>query len=193
MFRKIVVAVLAICAVSLGGCATERNYKQAFSETTALKANSSTYEVPVDKTFKAVKATLVRQGFTIEQADTATGLIKATRNFQDPKDQELSYNIIATADINAAESGSMVTLAASQQTIMHRTWHEWWHLLWIIPIFPISTEYQTVVTHEGNITESSFYTDFFAAVGKTLAPAPAATAPQAAPAPAQQPATGKLP
>jgi hypothetical protein len=158
------------------GCATQHNYKQAFSEATALQENHYQFAVPVDKTFTAIKTTFVRQGFTIEQADTRTGVLKAVRNFKDSENEEKSYNIIATADINATEEGSLVTLAASQQTILHRTWHEWWHLLWLIPLFPISTEYQTVVTAEGNITEPSFYNDFFAAVRKTLEKRPAAAA-----------------
>jgi hypothetical protein len=73
-------------------------------------------------------------------------------------------------DVNAAESDSVaVTLSASQQTILHRKWHTWWHLLWIIPLFPTGTEYQTIVTKEGNITDAAFYNDFFAALEKNIA------------------------
>ncbi len=93
------------------------------------------------------------------------GLVKATRIFQDPQMPEQSYNI--TASIYFYETGpesSNLTVAASQQTILHRQWKTWWHLLWIIPIFPTGTEYQTVVISEGNITDSPFYSDFFQAI-----------------------------
>lgn len=169
---RLLSSILTIMVLWVAGCASQSNYKQAFSEATALQENSFHFAVPIEKTFKAVKTTFVRQGFTIEQADAHTGVMKAIRNFKDSQDEEKSYNIIVTADLNATDSGCLVTLAASQQTILHRTWHEWWHLLWLIPLFPVSTEYQTVVTAEGNITETSFYSDFFGAVRKTLEKSP---------------------
>jgi hypothetical protein len=81
---------------------------------------------------------------------------------QDKEDPEISYNIHASADISEVTgSETNVSLAASQQTILHRATTTWWHLLWIIPIIPTGTEYQTLVITEGNITDPGFYTDFF--------------------------------
>jgi ABC-type oligopeptide transport system substrate-binding subunit len=166
--RFIIFGALAATAI-LAGCGGQQGYRKAFSEQTALSNNSRSFEVPTDKALRTVKQTLVRQGFTIEQADTSTGLIKAVRNMQDKDDNDVSYNINITADITeTTDKGSAVTLAASQQTVLHRKWRTWWHLLWIIPIFPTGTEYQTVVTREGNVTDAAFYEDFFAAIEKAL-------------------------
>jgi hypothetical protein len=84
---------------------------------------------------------------------------------QDKEDPEISYNIHASADVSeVAGSETNVSLAASQQTILHRATTTWWHLLWIFPIIPTGTEYQTLVVKEGNITEPAFYSDFFNAL-----------------------------
>lgn len=160
-------AVAGVLAVA-SGCAANNGYQKAFAAESAIKGNHQTFYVPADQTFRAVKMTLVRQGFTIENADAAAGLIKAVRNFQDVEDKDVSYNIIATADVTADDDNSVVTIAASQQTVLHREWHTWWHLLWIIPLFPTGTEYQTVVTQEGNVTDASFYKDFFASVDNVV-------------------------
>lgn len=170
MFIKLgrVIAVAVTVAVA-GGCATNNGYQKAFSAESAIKGNHQSFSAPLEQTFRAVKMTLVRQGFTVESADLGSGLIKAVRNFQDPTDKDVSYNIIATADVTADDENSLVTMAASQQTVLHREWHTWWHLLWIIPLFPTGTEYQTVVTQEGNVTDPVFYKDFFASVDTTVA------------------------
>ncbi|PTU33062.1 hypothetical protein [Stenotrophobium rhamnosiphilum] len=169
MFIKLSNAIALAVAIALaGGCATNDGYHKAFAAESAIKGNHQTFAAPLDQTFRAVKITLIRQGFTMESADPSSGLIKATRNFQDPVEKDVSYNIVATADVNAEDENSIVTIAASQQTILHREWHTWWKLLWIIPIFPTGTEYQTVVTKEGNVTDAAFYKDFFASVSTAV-------------------------
>jgi hypothetical protein len=163
--------------LALGGCATQSGYQSALAQHTALTGNSRTFRAPPDQTFSSAKLTLVRQGFTIENADLQTGLIKATRNLQDKEDENVSYNVVASVDItptSSARTESIVTASASQQTVLHREWHTWWHLLWILPLIPTGTEYQTVVTKEGNITEPGLYNDLFAAMEKDLQSRPAA-------------------
>lgn len=166
------------------GCASSNGYQKAFSADSAIKGNHQEFQAPLDQTFRAAKITLVRQGFTIEQADLASGVIKAVRNLQDPSDANVSYNIITTADVTSDADSSIVTLAASQQTVLHREWHDWWHLLWIIPLFPTGTEYQTVVTQEGNVTDPAFYKDFFTSVTSQIATAAASRRPVVKPEPA---------
>jgi len=176
----------ALALALLAGCGSQDGYHAAFHPKEALSGNSRVFQAVPEDAFTAVKLTLVKQGFTVEQADLRSGIIKAARNLQDAEDPSVSYNISATADLTraAAANGTMVTLAASQQTVLHRQWHTWWHLLWIIPLFPTGTEYQTVVTSEGSIRKESFYEDFFNAVGNTLTS-------QAAPAPSAAPARGE--
>lgn len=171
-------SISTIClAACLAGCASSHGYDTAFSEKQSIAANSHAFQAAKDPTFRAVTGTLVLKGFSIDQTDEAMGIIKATRSYQDPKDAETNYHITATAYVNASsDAGTIVTLSASQQTLLYRHGHSW-TLLPLLPIIPIPTgrKFETVTTGEGGITAGSFYTDFFAAVEKTLAstaPAP---------------------
>jgi hypothetical protein len=173
-----------LVAVMVSGCATPAGHHTAFSDQTGLIGNSKVLDVSASQAAKAARQVLIRQGFTIDSVDLNAGLIKATRNFQDPEKPEQSYNINASVFIleNTPESCTVVA-SASQQTILHREWKTWWHLLWIIPIFPTGTEYQTVVTQEGNVTNPTVYADFFtklAAVGAEIKVAEKAAATKAA-------------
>ena len=149
--------------MALVGCAgNQQGYQKAFDNQHSLVQNQSTFSQSADSLFKIVKQTFVQQGFTVESADSKSGIVKAVRNMEDKENPEISYNIHASADISEITgSETNVSLAASQQTILHRASTTWWHLLWILPIIPTGTEYQTLVIKEGNITEPVFYTDFF--------------------------------
>ncbi len=154
---------LPVVIMALAGCANnQQGYQRAFDSQHSLTQNQSSFSQPAESVFKIVKQTFVQQGFTVESADFKSGTVKAVRNMQDRDDAEISYNIHASADISEVTGvETNVTLAASQQTILHRSTTTWWHLLWILPIIPTGTEYQTLVVKEGNITEPGFYTDFF--------------------------------
>jgi hypothetical protein len=177
--------LIAASLLSLSGCSSQTGYSKAFSEKTALSDNSHKFVATSDQTFRTVKLTLVQQGFTIEQADIANGLIKAARTFEDPKQRKFSYLVITSVDVTETPNGkeAVVTLSASQQTILHKDSEKYFHLLGLVPI-PTGKEYQTIVTKEGNVIDKSFYNDFFAAIGRNIALMPAATArtPAAVPA-----------
>jgi hypothetical protein len=170
--RVAAVAGLGATLLTLGGCEASRTYETAFSQQTALAGNTRTYEATADRVFRASKVTLVQQGFTIEQADASTGLLKGLRTFDDPKNKKIAYLVTATVDITGASSSqTVVTMSASQQTVLHKDSHKYYHLLGLVPI-PTGKEYQTVVRAEGNITGASFYKDFFAAVSRNMAQLP---------------------
>jgi|GEM_PF-1633515 len=152
---------LVVCT-ALTGCASQNAYQGAFNSATALTNNQKAYQQSPDALFKVTKQTFIQQGFTVENADLKSGIIKAVRNLQDKEDVEISYNIHASADISeVGQNDTNVALSASQQTVLHRSTTTWWHLLWLLPIIPTGTEYQTLVIKEGTITEPAFYTDFF--------------------------------
>jgi len=160
---KLLKRLLSVVIIALAGCAAnQQGYQKAFDSQHSLTQNQSVFSQPAESIFKIAKQTLVQQGFTIESADLKSGIIKAIRNMQDKEDPEISYNIHASADIfEVTGAETNVSLAASQQTILHRSSTTWWRLLWILPIIPTGTEYQTLVIKEGNITAPSFYIDFF--------------------------------
>src|ERR1039457_330325 len=163
---RLLQGILFVAIMSLFGCArNQQEYQKAFDSQHSLTQNQCAFTQSSDSIFKIVKQTFVQQGFTIENADLKSGIVKAVRNMQDKENPDISYNIHASADIAEVEGAETnISLAASQQTILHSATTTWWHLLWIIPIIPTGTDYQTLVIKEGNITEPGFYTDFFNAM-----------------------------
>jgi hypothetical protein len=162
-WKRIVGGCLVAGMLALFGCAgNQQGYQKAFDSQNSLTQNQCAFTQSCDGIFKIVKQTFIQQGFTIESADSKSGIVKAIRNMGDKENPEISYNIHASADISEVTGAETnVSLAASQQTILHRSSTTWWHLLWILPIIPTGTEYQTLVIKEGNITDPGFYTDFF--------------------------------
>jgi hypothetical protein len=162
-WKKFVGGCIVASMLTLFGCAgNQQGYQKAFDSQSSLTQNQCAFTQSCDGIFKIVKQTFIQQGFTIESADAKSGIIKAIRNMGDKENPEISYNIHASADISEVTGAETnVSLAASQQTILHRSSTTWWHLLWILPIIPTGTEYQTLVIKEGNITDPGFYTDFF--------------------------------
>jgi len=170
--NTLVSAILAYgMLVCVTACSTSRGYEGAFSEATNIQGNSHSFQASREQTFRAVTGTLVQKGFNIDQTDSGMGLIKATRNYADPKKPDTNYHITATAYVSEslATRGSLVTLSASQQTVLYRKMHSW-SMLPIVPIpIPTGRKFETVTTGEGGIVSSGFYGDFFAAVGEALA------------------------
>jgi hypothetical protein len=176
--RRWVMKLLAICvgaiavAALLVSCSASRGYESALSEKQAIEGNSHAFPATSELTFRAVTGTLVQEGFIVDQIDAATGLIKATRNYTDPKAPDTNYHITATAYVTraATNQGSLVTMAASEQTVLYRKGHSW-TMFPLLPIIPIPTgrKFETVTTGEGGIVSGGFYRDFFTAVQRTLA------------------------
>ena len=157
----------------LAACAGSRGVDKAFTDQkSAVQGNSHSVHAPPDVALRAVTGTLVQKGFSIEQVDAAMGLIRASRNLSDTKDPDTNYHVSATAYVSGASDGdrSVISLAASQQTVLYRKKHNW-TMLPLLPIIPIPTgrKYETVVTGEGSILRGNFYAEFFAAVDQNLA------------------------
>src|SRR5437879_1473682 len=171
--RHLSVGVLLCGALlTLVGCGSPKTYETAFSQKTALAGNTRNFDAPADQVFRASKVTLVQQGFTIEQADASVGLLKGVRTFDDPKNKKIAYLVTASVDISGTSGEeTVVTVSASQQTVLHKDSNKYYHLLGLVPI-PTGKEYQTIVRAEGNITGASFYKDFFAAVSRNVAKMP---------------------
>ena len=165
--RAAFILVLAI----LSGCASHRAYNDVFSEQTAIAGTAHTFTASAADTLRAVVGTFVQRGFSIDQTDGQMGLIKATRNLQDPKDAKLSYLLTATASIWPAANGAgtVVRLSANEQQVTHSSKHNWVSLIGPIMMPMPGRTYQTAVTKEGTVTDTGFYRDFFAAVQQTLA------------------------
>ena len=170
--------LVTVGAVIVSGCSAPTGYEKAFSQAAALSGNARAFNATSDQLFRTVKITLVQRGFTIEQADAQSGLIRAGRALQDEKDAKLAYLITSTVDISPALTGgtTVVTVSAAQQTVLHKDSNKYYKFLGLVPI-PTGKDYQTVVRREGTIGTKQFYDDFFDAVDKNLRQLAAAAAP----------------
>jgi hypothetical protein len=83
--------------------------------------------------------------------------------------------------VPTSEQITHVIAAANETTEMHKKSHDWWHLLWLIPIFPTGTEYTTVVVDRDTVHSAQLYQDFFTAVMKRCDEKKALLTPASAP------------
>ncbi len=150
------------------GCSSDPpHYEGAFSASQQVKGNAESISAPMDMTWGAVLEVLSQQGFLIQQADAKSHIILANREMRSKEDKDLSHTLTST--ITLFPSGDQLTrvmVAANQTTELHKKSYTWWHLLWLIPIFPVGTEYTTVVVERDTVRSPQVYSDFFGAVKK---------------------------
>lgn len=160
-----VVLVLPLLVV---GCSSEPpHYEGAFSAGQQVKGNSETISAPMDMTWGAVLEVLSQQGFLIQQADAKSHIILTSREMRSKEDKDLSHTLTGTITlVSSGEQLTRVMVAANQTTELHKKSYTWWHLLWLIPIFPTGTEYTTVVVERDTVRSPQVYSDFFGAVKK---------------------------
>ena len=151
------------------GCSSEpAHYEGAFSASQQVKGNSESISAPMDMAWGAVLEVLSQQGFLIQQADSKSHIILANREMRSKEDKDLSHTVSATVTLlPSSDQLTRVMVAANQTTELHKKSYTWWHLLWIIPVFPTGTEYTTVVVERDTVRSPQFYNDFFGAVKKS--------------------------
>ena len=161
------VPVLLVLLV-LGCSSGPTQYEGAFSEGQQLKGNTESISAPMDRTWGAVLEVLAQQGFLVQQADSKSHIILASREIRSKEDKDLSHTVTATITVvPSSDQMTRVMMAANQTTNLHKKDYQWWHLLWIIPIFPIGTEYTTVVVDRDTVRSPQFYSDFFGSLKKS--------------------------
>lgn len=162
--------VAFILIALFAGCSSDPpHYEGAFSASQQVKGNSETIPAPLDTTWGAVLEVLSQQGFLIQQADAKSRIILATREMRSKDDKDLSHTLSSTITLfPSSDQLTRVMVAANQTTELHKKSYTWWHLLWLIPIFPIGTEYTTVVVERDTVRSPQVYSDFFGAVKKVV-------------------------
>ena len=134
------------------------------------------FAAPLQRTFGAVIATLVRDGYIIESADETLQLVTAFRKLRDPRDVRYSTNIVLSATVMAepTNSGARVRLMASQKKLMHnkpskppRVSRSFFGGISMLPMTPGNTS-EPVVKAEGSITDAAFYIHLYTAVETEL-------------------------
>ncbi len=151
----------------VNACSTPSTQDSAFSEQHQIKGNSESIAAPMDAAWGCVLEVMATRGWLIQQADTKSHLILAHREMRDKDDTDLSHTITATVTlVSTTDQMTQVIAAANMTTELHKKSYTWWHLLWLIPIFPTGTEYTTVVINRDTVHNPQLYHDFFTAVQK---------------------------
>lgn len=173
--------VFATVVAMVSGCSSvPPTYENALNSSDAVKANSTIIPAPLDITWSHVLLILPQDGFIVQNIDDKNRVIAAHREIADTNNPDTSYDITTSFTlVSTAANKTEVVMAANRKTEMHYKEHTWWHLLWLIPIFPTGTEYTTVVVSRDTIHSSHFYDEFFVSLKKSIQ----ATSAHAAPAP----------
>ncbi len=157
-------------ALTVMGCSSNPpQYEGAFSASQQIKGNSDAISAPMELTWGSVLEVLAQQGFLVQQADAKNHIILATKEIRSKEDKDLSHTVSATLTLfSVSDQVTRVMVAANQTTNLHKKDYTWWHLLWFIPLFPIGTEYTTVVVDRDTVRSPQFYADFFHDVNQVL-------------------------
>lgn len=159
----------AFLALALGGCASYHpGYDGAFSQKNALN-NHQVFAAPQAATITAAELVLINQGFTIAKVNKAGGIITAKGALMDTNNHAVSW-LLSTTVLAVPEGASKtdVSISATEEKVRHQETHTWWHLLFVIPLFPTGTYYHTVVRRTGVVRGKTFYANFFKDLGETL-------------------------
>ncbi len=160
--QSITMAVLGVSLLLFAGCSSEPSYNQAFESSQEIHGNTESIAGTEERTWGATLQVLSQQGFMVRSADKANSIILADREMTDQNDKNTSYQITSTVTLVPLGTNiTQVSIAANQTTEFHRKQYVWWHLLWMIPLFPVGSEYTTVVTHRGTVDNPEFYSGFF--------------------------------
>jgi len=158
---------LACLLLFVSGCATPSTEDHAFSEQNKIKGNADSIPASMDVAWGSVLEVIAERGWIMQQADFKSHVILATREIRDENNKDLSHSLSASVTlVPVSDQITRVIAAANQTTELHKKSHDWWHLLWLIPIFPIGTEYTTVVVNRDTVHNPQLYQDFFDAVTK---------------------------
>ncbi|MHB1530490.1 MAG: hypothetical protein ACYCXT_13960 [Acidiferrobacteraceae bacterium] len=169
-------ATSLVGAVALGivlaGCASNPpRYVGAFSNAQGIAGDTALIPAPLGQTWTAALQILPQRGFLVQRVDSRDHIIMARREIQGKHNAHKSYAIHVTITlVPATPQATNVILAANHATLVAHSEHTWWHLLWIVPLFPTGTTYTTVITHKGTVHSAVFYQNFFAAVRAAVKP-----------------------
>lgn len=159
-------AMAFVVTASLGGCATGPRYGQLFAGKPTL-GNIHVFTSPRRTVHSAIVDALAARNFQVKR--DRRHRIVAVDNYKTSRTSDKTY--VITVDINVESVGvnkTQVAVAAAQKTIVHQEWHTWWHLLFIIPLFPTSTHYKDTTTDTSAITNKAFYRNLFSDINQQL-------------------------
>lgn len=161
---------IALLSLLLGGCASYHpGYQGAFAHKNALPTNHRAFAAPQAQVMTAAEMVLINQGFAITNVHDKSGIIMAKSAMLDPKDHAVSWLLSTTVlALPTSARNTEVSISATEEKVLHQKTHSWWHLLFIIPLFPDATYYHTVVRRSGVVRDKAFYVHFFHDLSQVL-------------------------
>lgn len=130
LLRPLGLCVPVLLVLFVLGCSSgPTQYEGAFSAGQQLKGNAESIPAPMDVTWGAVLEVLSQQGFLVQQADSKSHIILASREIRSKEDKDLSHTVTATITlIPSSDQVTRVMMAANQTTNLHKKDYQWWHL-----------------------------------------------------------------
>jgi hypothetical protein len=173
VWRRVVAFGTLLLTVTMNGCVTNVTYRDAFSEAAPIEGNDATFNAASSSVLRAAKIALLHQGFSISDFDPRQGVVSGWRDMPDSNDETLSHRMITTVtETELAPNSTRVVLLTDEQTVRRERHDTWWHLLWLIPVIPTGSRYETVVLSDHTVTQATAYSDFFDQLRKQLEPVP---------------------
>jgi hypothetical protein len=135
----------------------------------ALGVNEHRYDAPPDRSEQALIQALISQGYVVKSFNPAFGTVNLFRRTQDKdKRYSTSSDLIASVTTAASGTGSRVQIAVNDIHVMRRELAPGPRISALAGEMRSSYEYETVVVHEGAVTDPGFNHALFAAMDSTL-------------------------
>jgi hypothetical protein len=130
------------------------------------------FDAPPVRVERALVGALVSDGFIVQSVDPALGTLNAFRRVQDPKDGRRSIESTLIASITMPENGvgSQLQVSADDLRVLHRDPAEGSRLRGLAGAAQYETTYgyETIVVHDGAVSDAGFYQNLFAATDADL-------------------------
>jgi hypothetical protein len=130
------------------------------------------YDAPPVRVERALIEALVAQGFIVQSLNPELGTINLLRRTQDPKDKSYSVETVLIASVTAPENGvgAQVQVSADDLRVLHRDplKGNTFRAMTGTYQYQVTFNYETVVVHDGAVTDAGFYRGLFATIDANL-------------------------
>jgi hypothetical protein len=130
------------------------------------------YDAPPVRVERALIEALVGQGFIVQSLNPELGTINLLRRAQDPKDKLYSIETVLIASVTTPENGvgSQVQVSADDLRVLHRDPSKGSSFRTMAGTYQYQAtyNYETIVVHDGVVTDAGFYRGLFATIDTNL-------------------------
>ncbi len=131
------------------------------------------FDAPIDLVVRTLVEALVTRGYIVKSLDPDLGTISFLRRTQDSGDKHRSTESVVIASVTAPESGigSQLQLSADDVVVLRHNPSDREKMAQITSgIYDYEAEggWQTIVLHDGVVTDAAFYQELFTAIESSL-------------------------